>query len=95
MSGLDTGTQEAVIGILGDIPYTSSTAVLNDLATNSKTETVRRRQSGLWPKLGTKGNSSVSGEYLGLAEQYYAGESLTPFRRTSTRSSGHTTPKAA
>lgn len=80
--GLDAGTQEAVIGVLGDIPYTSSVAVLNDLANNSKNEGSRKAAQRALAKLGTKESGNVSGEYLKLAEAYYSGaESLTPFPR--------------
>lgn len=82
VSGLDTGTQEAVIGILGDIPYSSSSAVLNDLAKNSKSEPVRKAAERALAKLGSKDGGNVSGAYLALGEQYYTGaESLTPFPR--------------
>jgi HEAT repeat protein len=80
VSGLDTGTQEAAVGVLGDIPYTSSVAVLNDLANNSKSEPVRKAAARAMAKLGASSNANVAGEYLKLAEAYYSGaESLTPF----------------
>ncbi|HZW05934.1 MAG TPA: hypothetical protein VFF65_02330 [Phycisphaerales bacterium] len=82
VSQLDSGTQEAAIGVLGDIPYSSSRAVLNDLANNSKSDSVRRAASRALAKLGMLTPAPVSGEYMKLAESYYsAAESLTPFAR--------------
>ncbi|HYD02401.1 MAG TPA: hypothetical protein VEB22_14335 [Phycisphaerales bacterium] len=79
---LDAGTQEAAIGVLGDIPYSSSRAVLNDLANNSKSDSVRRAASRAMAKLGMLSPAPVSAEYVKLAEAYYRGdESLTPFAR--------------
>ncbi len=80
--GLDTGTQEAVIGILGDIPYASSSAVLCDVVANTKSDSVRKAAERALAKLDAKTGGSVSGQYLALGEQYYSGaESLTPFAK--------------
>ncbi len=80
VAGLDDGTQEAAIGVLGDIPYTSSVAVLNDIANNSKSDRCRKAALRSLAKLGKAGAGNVAGEYLKLAEAYYSGaESLTPF----------------
>lgn len=80
VKALDADTQELVIGILGDIPYTSSVAVLDDLAHNAKSEPARKAADRARARLGGKNASTVSNDYLELAEQYYSGvESLTPF----------------
>ncbi|MFT3685376.1 MAG: hypothetical protein QM783_10690 [Phycisphaerales bacterium] len=80
VKGLDADTQELAIGILGEIPYTSSVAVLDDLIHNGKSEQARAAATKARARLGGRSASTVSNDYLALAEQYYAGtESLTPF----------------
>jgi len=79
---LDSATQATVVGILGEIPYASSVAVLSDLAQNSKQEATRTAAQRALVRLGAGRPASVSGAYLGLGEDYYKNiESLTPFPR--------------
>ncbi|MBY0308977.1 MAG: HEAT repeat domain-containing protein, partial [Phycisphaerales bacterium] len=80
VKGLDPDTQELVVGILGEIPYSSSVAVLDDLARNGKSDGVKRAAERARTRVSGRPAATISDDYLNLAEQYYSGvESLTPF----------------
>ncbi|MCC5823528.1 MAG: HEAT repeat domain-containing protein [Phycisphaerales bacterium] len=69
---LDPARQEAIVDVLGLIPYRTSLPFLVDLHQNTRNEAVRRASARAIGRLGGNANADVAGLYALLANSYYA-----------------------
>lgn len=72
LPNLDPARQEAVIDVLGLIPYRTSVPFLVDLAQNSEVEAVRQASNRALGRLGGNPTADVAGLYALLADSYYS-----------------------
>lgn len=79
---LDPVSQELVIGVLGDIPYTTSLPAMYDVRASTQNEAVRTAAESAIRKIAgaVSDDVSLSDRYFALADDYYAESlSLTSF----------------
>lgn len=79
---LDPVSQELVIGVLGDIPYTTSLPFVYDVRASTQNDAVRNAANAAIAKIGgaVSDDVSLSARYFALADDYYAeSRSLTSF----------------
>lgn len=72
LPNLDPARQEAVVDVLGLIPYRTSVPFLVDLAQNSQVEAVRQASTRALVRLGGNPVSDVASLYALLADSYYS-----------------------